>query len=416
MTSPPRVLYLTSRFPFPPDRGDRVHAFYMIRAFARRFSVTVASYEDAAENLARGQEVFRGWGVRSITCPLPGAGRASRLVRAVLSARPLQVAYYEEPAMRRRLQELAHDQPPFDALVCHLIRPAPLASAVGSRVRVISLCDSLSLGLRRRLDFAPLLERPSIWLEARRVARFEAQVLASFDEGWVVSEVDRETFGDHAGKVRVIPNGVEESLFEGEVPDRTPPVVGFLGHLGVPHNVDAAATLVREIMPLIWAREPQARVRLIGPEPAPRLRGLAAHPNVELSGFAPDLRQALRELRVFCAPLRFSAGIQNKLIEAAAAGVPVVSSPQAIQALGDRAHEHMVAAVTPQEYADAILARWSFDAARAHSLGAAREWVRQEFRWDAFAERLEELVASGAQTRGAIPGGAAIRSASRIGR
>src|SRR5262249_49395834 len=150
-----------------------------------------------------------------------------------------------------------------------------------------------------------------------------------FDEGWVVSAHDRASFGSAAEKIVVIPNGVDESLFEGGIPQDPPPIIGFLGHLGVPHNVDAAVYLARRILPVLRSRGIEARVRLIGPDPAPAVQALSRLEGVELTGYARELRPALQDLRVLCAPLRFSAGLQNKLIEALAAGVPTVSSKSA---------------------------------------------------------------------------------------
>lgn len=391
--SRPRVLYLTTRFPYPPDRGDRLHAFHMIRVFAERFEVTLAAFADSPHGDEEGRRLLESWGVRLIAGRLPLPGRLVRLAGGLLSGRPLQIAYYDEPRMRARLAQLAGAQAPFDAVVCHLIRSVPLARAVPARLRVVSLCDSLSLGLERRLAHAPWFERPSVWLEAGRVRRYESTVLDAFEEGWVVSETDRAAFGAAADKIVVIPNGVEQSLFEGDIPEAADPVVGFLGHLAVPHNVDASVFLARRILPALRARGVEARVRLIGPEPAPAVRALAELPGVELAGYAKDLRTALRGLRVLCAPLRFSAGVQNKLIEAVAAGVPAVSSRSAVTALGAGAERWIRIADEPDEYAAAIAEAWPRSAEEKARLTAAREWGRERFRWEAYADRLGVLLA-----------------------
>ncbi len=391
-----RILYITTRFPYPPDRGDRLHAFHTVRLLASRFEVTLAAFEDASSVASEGTRVFEDWGVRLVTTRLPLPGRLVRLAAALMSSGPLQLAYYDEPAMHGRLEALARSEPPFDALVCHLIRSVPLSRVARAKLRVIALCDSMALGLERRLTRAPLLERPSVWLEAGRVRRYEAEVLDRFDEGWVVSEVDRAAFGEAGRKIVVIPNGVDEALLDGDVPVSPPPVVGFLGNLRVPHNVDAAVFLVRRIMPVLRSRGIEARVRLIGADPAPTVRALAGLPGVEVAGYVQDLGSALQGLRVMCAPLRFSSGLQNKLIEAVAAGVPVVSSPSAVEALGPDAREWIRVGEDPGSYAEAIESLWVCTPEDRERLERAREWVRARFRWEAFADRLGTLVQASA--------------------
>jgi len=387
-----RVLFLSPRFPFPLDRGDRLHAYHVLRTLAAGFEVTAIGFEETGDASRQGARVLEQWGVRARSVPLPLAGRLARLGASLLSSQPLQVRYYAEPAMNALLDEMSASEPPFDALVCHLIRMAPFAARVRAQVKVVDLADSIALSLDRRLAHAPLLERPSIWLESRRVRRFESRVMDWFDEGWVVSEVDRIRFPGSSSRLVVLPPGIDASLFEGEVPQETPPVVGFLGHLSVPHNVDAATELVREILPRLVQKGLDARVLLIGASPSPAVTRLTENPRVKLAGFVPHLAQALQGLRVLCAPIRFSAGVQSKLIDGLAAGTPVVTSPEAAEALGAEARARSYVAGSPDEYAERIASLWQRTPADRERLRETREWARDHFRWDRYRERLESVL------------------------
>jgi glycosyltransferase involved in cell wall biosynthesis len=402
----PRVLFLTPRFPFPVDRGDRLAAYHVLRVFARRFDVTLASFSVSPEQDAEGAAIFREWGIEILAAPLPAAPRLARLAGALLRNEPLQIAYYADPGLHDRLRALAHTAAPFDAVVCHLIRMAPFAGDVPARRRVLYLCDSIALGLERRLSHAPFIERPSVWTESRRVRAFESTVMRDFDEGWLVSEPDLESFPGERSKLRIVRHGVEEGLGEGSIPAQTEAVVGFLGHLGVPHNVDAAVVLVEQVLPRLRARGIDATVRLHGASPAPRVRRLLGLPGVEWAGFSPDLGAALRSMRVFCAPMRFGSGVQNKLLEALAAGVPVVTSPDAARAVGEEAERWIRVAEDADGYAAAITELWSPEARRRLDLESARRWVESRFRWENYADRLEQLLEGEGMTRssaGAAP-------------
>jgi glycosyltransferase involved in cell wall biosynthesis len=388
----PRVLFLTTRFPFPPDRGDRLHAFHLLRVLAERFDVTLAAF-DEGESGSAGASVFEGLGVRVRTVPLSRFARLARLGGALVTGEPLQIAYYRDEAMRRLVASSLPAGQSYDAVVCHLVRTAPYAAAAPTRVRLLSLCDSMALGLERRMRHAPWLERPSIGLEHARMRRFESSVLDDFDEGWLVSGVDLAEFPGDTRKIRVIPNGVDARLLEGDIPEDPPSVIGFHGHFRVPHNVDAAGFLVREVLPRLRARGIETKVRFLGADPAPAVRALASVPGVEVRGYVEDLRSVLQEYRVLCAPLRFSAGIQNKLIEALAAGVPVVSATSAIEALGGAPSSIAQGADDPEAYAAAIAQQWARGEERMHALVAAREWVRLQFRWENFADRVSAWIA-----------------------
>ena len=372
-----------------------MHAYHVVRALSRAFDLTVAGFEEADESFPLGVRTLESWGVRVRIAPFAMGGRLARLGSSLLSGQPLQVRYYADPSMEKLLEGIAGAEPPFDALVCHFIRMAPFAKHVRARVKVIDLADSVALSLRRRLRHAPLFERPSIWLESERVHRFEETVMMGFDEGWVVSDVDRKQFPGAPPTLRVLRPGVDESLYEGDVPADTSPVIGFLGYLSVPHNVDAAVELVREILPRVRQRGLDARVRLIGGSPSRTVRRLAREPHVEWTGFVPHLAQALQDLRVFCSPIRFSAGVQSKLIDALAAGTSIVTSPQAAEALGAGASEWMRLAQSPDEYAAAIAGLWQRSPEEIQRLRRGRQWAREQFRWSGYAERLEELLGDG---------------------
>src|SRR5262249_49352135 len=102
----PRVVFLSPRFPFPPDRGDRLHAFHVVRALSRRFETTVASFEEGGRPSPLGVRPLQDWGVRARPAPLPLGSRLLRLGSSVLSGQPPQVVYYPEPAMTNLLEEV----------------------------------------------------------------------------------------------------------------------------------------------------------------------------------------------------------------------------------------------------------------------------------------------------------------------
>jgi glycosyltransferase involved in cell wall biosynthesis len=175
----------------------------------------------------------------------------------------------------------------------------------------------------------------------------------------------------------------------------------FLGNLSVPHNIDAACFTAREVWPLVRERWPSARLKIVGASPVPAVRRLASLPAVEVTGMVPDLRPVWARAHVMVAALRFSAGIQTKLLEAMAAGVPVVTVPNAAEAIGVEADRHVLLGTGAREIADAVDAVLRAPVEAAERAQRARDHVRRNFRWDATRDRLE-AVAHGVDAGGRV--------------
>jgi glycosyltransferase involved in cell wall biosynthesis len=170
------------------------------------------------------------------------------------------------------------------------------------------------------------------------------------------------------------------------------PRVMFLGNLSVPHNIDAAEYSAREIWPRVTAAGARGRLLLAGADPTPAVRRLARPGVVEVTGRVPDLTDLWRSVHVLLAPLRFSTGIQNKVLEAMAAGVPVVTTPPVAEAIGARGGEHLLIAADTAGLAAAVDATLRDPSGANARAALAREHVRAHFSWDTPVRRLEQLV------------------------
>jgi glycosyltransferase involved in cell wall biosynthesis len=166
----------------------------------------------------------------------------------------------------------------------------------------------------------------------------------------------------------------------------------FVGALDYLPNVDAAVWFAREVWPLIRARHPAAEFHLIGRKPTPEVQALAALPGVKLIGQVPDVRPFLADATVAVVPLRLARGLQNKVLEALAMGKAVVAAPAALAALKTEPGKHLLAATTPEEYADAIGNLFD-DPRRVRELGAnGRRFVEEHHHWEHCLQPLVEKI------------------------
>jgi glycosyltransferase involved in cell wall biosynthesis len=280
-------------------------------------------------------------------------------------------------------------------IVAHLFRMAPLAPAIPGAYRILDLCDAVGGELLRSLPHRRGFSRLVYRIETPRVRRYEVEIADRFDEVWVVSSRDRDELLERGApaSIRVIPNGVDPSWIADARPAALPRPgrILFVGHLAVPHNADAVRFFASEVMPLIRREEPRAEFVAAGKGAGGELRRLERRGWLTLPGFVPDLRRTLEEASVFVAPLRFAAGVQNKVLEAMAAGRPVVATPEVNAGIGAQPGQEIVLAGEPGSFAAETLALIR-DPERAARLGSAgRALAEARFDWSALRARAEWL-------------------------
>jgi glycosyltransferase involved in cell wall biosynthesis len=191
----------------------------------------------------------------------------------------------------------------------------------------------------------------------------------------------------------VVPNGVDVEVFR---PLEKSPVANsliFVGHMGVFHNIDAAVYLAQEILPRLQQTFPDCRLTIAGAEPAPQVRELVQNPAVSVTGFVLDLNACLNEAAVFAAPLRFAAGVQNKVLEAMASGRPVVATTLVNDGIGAKPGRDLIVVDQPEAMVSQIANLFEQAQLQREMGAAARKFVEQNFNWQFAVQRMVEIEA-----------------------
>jgi sugar transferase (PEP-CTERM/EpsH1 system associated) len=380
-----RILFIASRFPSPPRKGDQLRAFQQIRHLGRRHRITLVHFGAPA---ASDRALLQGACERIVSVPLGPVARAIGLLKGAFSALPFQVSLYRSPSMRRALHALSAT--PFDLTHVQLARMAPyLADGTCPRPWVVDLVDALSLGMSRRAlqDRGPaaLVAR----LEAGRLLRYERALCERADVLTVVGARDRAAIGDFP-RLRLVPNAVDLAAFPFARQGRAKASVVFTGNMGYFPNRNAAAWLVREVWPRVLAENPEARLSLVGARPSADVRALGSARGVTVTGFVDDLSLHLRQAAVAVAPMRAGSGQQFKVLEAMASGTPLVATPDEALQVGARHGQDLLIADDPTAFAAAIVSLLR-DASLADRLAASgRRLVESHYTWDHSVALLEE--------------------------
>ena len=386
-----RILCLTSRLPYPPNRGDRLRAFHFIEHLSVEHELSLVSF--IADEAERAHVAPLRQFCREVQVVPMDRRRSALAVASNLWRRdPLQALYYRSRAMQALVDRtLAAGE--FDLAYVHLFRMAPYVAQHSELYRVVDLTDVISQEVSRSLPYRGLAWRLIYGLERPRIERFERYVAETFEETWLVSEADRRVLAAAcpAANVRVVTNGVDMEHFHPTGQPAEPNSLIFVGHLGVFHNVDAAVHLVQDVLPLIRLEIPECTLTLAGAEPSAQVVRLGNVPGVRVPGFVPDLNEHLNRAAVFVAPLRFAAGVQNKALEAMAAGRPVVTTSLVNAGLGAQPGAEVLVADDAATTAAQVVALLRDADLRARLGEAGRQFVRRTYNWGHAVKRMNEI-------------------------
>ncbi|MBX3395235.1 MAG: TIGR03087 family PEP-CTERM/XrtA system glycosyltransferase [Phycisphaerae bacterium] len=387
-----KILYLSNRVPYPPDKGDRIRTFHAIEHLAAAHDVYCACFA-SDESEMRQAERLRQW-CRDVTVLRRGVPLAClHAAWGAVHGRPLTESAYRSTEMYRRLR-LWSLSIGFDVVVAFSSMMADYALTIPDCRRVIDLCDVDS---EKWIDYSRAsrgLLAAGCRMEAERLRCLETRCLREFDASIVITENERRMIGaGEAGAVHVVPNGVRR-ISESAIcsADECGPVIGFLGTMSYPPNVQAVRWFAERVWPLVQMKMADARFLVVGRRPTRAVRRLGRLPGIEVTGAVVDATEYLARCRVIVAPLRLARGIPNKVLEAMAAGRPVVSTRAVGLTLDATAGQEIVIADEPEQMAEQVIGLCTDDT-RCRRIGmAGREFVRMRHHWPDAMLLFERIV------------------------
>ena len=385
------LFVLLSRFPYPLEKGDKLRAFHQLRILSKHHEVFLCALheEDLQEDWISEVKQY---------CSELKTVRISRLSQfislglSVLGKDPFQVAYFYQKNAQQEINKCIQDWNP-DAIYCQLLRTAKYVQNVSGIPKIIDFQDAFSKGIERRLETDPWYLKPVLSSELRRLNRYEQKVFSTFDHCTIISEQDRDQLPvSQKEDVSIVRNGVNLSDFVPSTEEKTVQVL-FAGNMGYPPNVEGAVFLANEVMPLVRKQFPEAKLMLAGVRPDQKVRDLASE-HTDVTGWVEDIRDCYAKAKVFVAPMMIGTGLQNKLLEAMAMGIPCVTSTLANNALQAKPEVEILIAQTPEQYAEHILALLENQAEADKLAEAGHQLVANHFSWEGATKPLLDILKS----------------------
>lgn len=397
----PCVLYVTHRVPFPPDRGDRIRTWNILKFLSRRATVDLACLADEPVSDSSMQELKRT--VRRLVV-VPHAGRWRYLAGtlSMLRGRTVTEGLFQCSTLHSIIQTWNRDT----------VYSAALASSSGMATYIQppttnapdqTWVDLIDVDSQKWLDYSTASRWPMSQVygcEGRRLRSLETRLAQQADRLLVVTDAERDLFHGFCpdAPVQAMSNGVDMDYFGPGNTEVQPYSCVFVGVMDYKPNVDAVCWFVRNVWPQIRRRYADATFNIVGKSPAVDVQALCQQDGVTVTGDVPDVRPWLHRAKCVVVPLRIARGVQNKVLEAMACARPVVSSPASLQGLDVEPGLHLLSAQNADEWMASVSDVFD-DRSRAEDLGlAANAWVQTHHRWSACLEPLCELLTPAANS------------------
>lgn len=392
-----KLLWVKTDFLHPTTRGGQIRTLETVKQLHKRHEVHYIALDDPAnpEGAQRaGEYSAKSWAIPHIVPPKTSPRFAMQLVQGLVDPLPVAVLRYRSRRMRDQIERLLATER-YDRLVCDFPFPAPNLPDITQSVVFQHNVETV-IWRRHAEHGATLAHRWYFQQQAERMFAFERDLCRRAGYVIAVSAKDAQTMRDEFGITHVadVPTGVDVEAFTAPSgKTETKAELVFTGSMDWMANIDGGEWLLTEILPKVWAKKPQARVALVGRNPAARLRELAARDGrVTVTGTVDDVRPWMWGATVSIVPLRIGGGTRLKIYEAMAAGVATVSTTVGAEGLPVNNGEHLRLADSPDEFARACVELLDNETERTALAAAARRLVESRYSWAAATRHFEDLL------------------------
>lgn len=374
---------MLSRFPFPLEKGDKLRAFHQIKGLSEKFDIYLFALSDEAVN-DHAKKELEPYCKEIHVYPLLKTAIYLRLVIGIFKSDPFQVSYFFSNTISKKINaEINRIRP--DHIYCQLVRVANYVKDYHQCPKTLDYMDSLSKGIEKRITLAPFVFKWLFKLEHKRLKSFETRIFDYFEHKTIISEIDRNTiFHPERNKIEIIPNGVNESFFNAKTNESKFDLV-FIGNLSYAPNIETVEYISK------FLQNSKFKCLIAGASPSRRVVKAAEKcDQIELHGWFDDIRDAYSSGKLFFAPMFIGTGMQNKLLEAMALGIPCITTPQPARAIGATHNVNIIIAENSEEFKSWIHSLLNDDLLYQRIAENGKDHVKKSFSWKASVALLIE--------------------------
>jgi polysaccharide biosynthesis protein PslH len=388
-----KILYLSLRFPYPPFSGDKIRTYNVLKHLSRKHSITFVSFAQSPDDI-KNTDKLRDFCEYVDTVKFNKTIAYSNCILHSFSEKPFQVAYWHSNEMQKCIDRLM-EKDEFDLIHVQFFRMAQYVIKYKDKPKLLDSGDSFWLNLSRRSKLDRSIAWPLLKLEASKVKLYETQIARWFDHVTMVSSTDMDCLlsNDSELSVSVIPMGVDLDYYQSGSSEYGINLL-FTGTIRYFPNKDAVLYFYNEIFPLVKKVIPEVKFYVVGNLPPKNVIKLASSGEVIVTGRVEDVRPYFDKSAVFVCPLRSGSGMQAKILEAMAMGVPVVTTSLGFEALDAVAGRDILVADDPKRFAEEVIRLVKDRELRQYIAQNARKLVEEKYNWSSIVERLDAIYES----------------------
>ncbi len=397
------LLFLSQRVPFPPNKGEKIRTFHQIDYLSKQHEIAVFTPAASPKEVKYFQQLARKY------CSLGGSTAPTsktKLLKGLIQNKPLSVANFYSVTLQRQFDERLA-QGDIDAIVCtassmaeYIFRSKSLRNLTIKGEQPKLVMDFMDLDSDKWAQYQKLKPFPLSLIYQRErylLQKYERRIYDAFDASLFISKDEIALFArelNNADKLHCIANGIDTNLYTpGETAQTdAPPILLFTGVMDYLPNEDAVIWFAEAMLPAIRRSIPNVQFVIAGMNPSKAVLRLAEHPGVVVTGFVEDIMPYYHDATVFVAPFRLARGVQNKVLQAFACGLPTLMTPMGNEGIDANNGTECMLASNPKEFIDGALTLLNDPALRLQIGTNARQKAINDFSWSAQLSKLEALL------------------------
>ncbi|MGB4838895.1 MAG: glycosyltransferase [Saprospiraceae bacterium] len=382
-----KILFLTSRFPYPLEKGDKLRAFHQIKVLSSSHEIHLVSIleEDPESGWL---EKVAAYTASITTITIKPFERYVSVIKSLFSRRPVQIAWFYSSTIKKNINRICNELKP-DHCYCQLTRMAEYAKDLPVK-KTLDYMDSFGISMLRRANIVRFPLSLFYRIEGMRMIDYEASVSKKFNNLTIISQQDKNLLKfDGASNIIVVGNGIDQYFTECLISKERIYELVFIGNMSYLPNIECAEYLVNKIMPLLPSHY---RLLISGASPDSRVLALTSS-KVQVSGWSEDIRESYLSGRVFVAPMWSGTGQQNKILEALSLGIPCVTTAAVNNAIEASPNEEILIAEAPEEFVVAIQTLLTNEQKYEEIMRKGKVFVIQKFDWKQKGNLLSSIFA-----------------------
>jgi len=382
----PKLAIILSRFPYPLEKGDKLRAYHQIKDLSTEFEIHLFCTTDTGIS-EKQREKLRDYCSAIHVFKLNKVRQALRLLITMFTYKPFQVAYFTQTPIKKKIQKKMEELSP-DYIFCQMLRVSEYVKDIHSCPKTLDFMDALSKGMERR---AQKSYYPIKWIfaeEARRLQKYESKIFDYFEHQIIISKQD-QTYITHpdASKIHVLSNGISDDFLKSSNSEKKYDLL-FTGNMSYAPNVLACAYIHEQIKPLL---DKKIKIALVGANPHRSVKSYHSE-QVLVTGWVENIRTYYLASKVFLAPMFSGSGMQNKILEAMASGLPCITTNLVNNAIGAKVGEEILIAETPEDFIKQIQSLMDDDDLYTSISEKAKKFVTEKYNWKELNQKLSTII------------------------